>query len=140
LHGRWTSYTALTAAKPDWVPKKLVKVLVTFGPKIAEHKDVPGIDELVTGDDLKIVRFMQLSESVGLGFWVRPEVPKDRLAILQKAMADVVNDPAIRAEGAKQGAPIDPLTGTEIDALVKEAYSLTPAQVERIRGIFGAAR
>jgi len=41
LHGRWTSYTALTAAKPDWIPKKLVKVLVTFGPRIAEHSGAP---------------------------------------------------------------------------------------------------
>jgi tripartite-type tricarboxylate transporter receptor subunit TctC len=140
LHGRWTSYTALTATRPDWVPTKTVKVLVTFGPKIAEHRGVPGIAELVKGDDLKIVRFMELSESVGLGFWVRPEVPKDRIAILRRAMADAMNDPAIRAEGEKRGAPIEPLSGEEIERLVNEGYSLTPEQVQRVRAIFGTGK
>jgi tripartite-type tricarboxylate transporter receptor subunit TctC len=140
LHGRWTSYTALTAAKPDWIPKRLVKVLVTFGPRIAEHSGVPGITDLVKGDDLRIVRFMELSESVGLGFWVHPEVPKDRIAILRKAMADVVNDPDIRAEGEKRGTPIEPLSGVEIETLVNEAYALTPEQVQRVRAIFGTEK
>jgi tripartite-type tricarboxylate transporter receptor subunit TctC len=140
LHGRWTSYTALTAAKPDWVPGKLVKVLVTFGPRIAEHKGVPGITDLVKGDDQKIVRFMELSEAVGLGFWVHPDVPKDRIAILRKAMADVVNDPTIRADGEKRGAPVEPLSADQIEKLVNEAYSLTPAQVQRVRAIFGTGK
>jgi tripartite-type tricarboxylate transporter receptor subunit TctC len=136
LHGRWTSYTALTATRPDWIPRKMVKVLVTFGPKIAEHSDVPGVADLVKGDDLKIVRFMELSESVGLGFWVRPEVPKDRIAILRRAMANVVNDPMIRAEADKRGAPIEPLAGEDIERLVNDAYALTPEQVQRVRTIF----
>jgi len=94
----------------------------------------------VKGDDLRIVRFMELSESVGLGFWVHPEVPKDRIAILRKAMADVVNDPDIRAEGEKRGTPIEPLSGVEIETLVNEAYALTPEQVQRVRAIFGTEK
>jgi tripartite-type tricarboxylate transporter receptor subunit TctC len=140
LHGRWTSYTALTATRPDWIPNKTVKVLVTFGPKIPEHSGVPGVTDLVKGDDLKIVRFMELSESVGLGFWVRPEVPKDRVAILHTAMARMVSDPVIRAEAEKRGTPIDPLSGVEIERLVSEAYALTPQQVQRIRAIFGTGK
>jgi tripartite-type tricarboxylate transporter receptor subunit TctC len=140
LHGRWTSYTALTATRPDWIPKKLAKVLVTFGPRIAEHSGVPGVTDLVKGDDLRIVRFMELSESVGLGFWVHPDVPKDRIAILRKAMMDVVNDPAIRADGEKRGAPVEPLSGEQIEKLVEEAYSLTPEQVQRVRAIFGTGK
>lgn len=140
LHGRWTSYTALTAAKPDWIPNKLARVLVTFGPRIAEHSNVPGVTDLVKGDDLRIVRFMELSEAVGLGFWVHPDVPKDRIAILRKAMADMAKDPVFRAEGEKRGTPIEPLTGEEIERLVDEAYALTPEQVRRVRAIFGTGK
>jgi tripartite-type tricarboxylate transporter receptor subunit TctC len=138
LNGRWTSYTALTAAKPHYIEKGLVTIIAQFGPKIERHSDAPNVKTLVSGDDRAVVRFMELSESVGLGLWVRPEVPKDRVQILRTAMNAATSDPAVRAEGAERGAPFEPLTGEEIETLVKEAYDLTPAQLTRLREVFGA--
>jgi hypothetical protein len=112
-------------------------VLIQFGPVIADQK-VPSIHDLVKGDDLRIVRAMELSERVGLGFWVRPEVPKDRVAILRKAMDAVGRDPAIVAEGAKRGAPVDPLSGAEIATLVQDAYALPENLRARMRAMVGA--
>jgi tripartite-type tricarboxylate transporter receptor subunit TctC len=136
VNGRWTSYSGLTAAKSQWLQKGLVKVLVQFGPRIAEQK-VPSVHDLVTGDDLKIVRFMELSESVGMGFWVRPEVPKDRVAILRKAFMAAVTDPAVIAEAAKRRAPIDPLTGEQIEKLVAAAYTLPDPLAAKMRKMLG---
>ena len=136
VNGRWTSYSGLTAAKAQWLQKGLVKVLIQFGPKIEEQK-VPSIHDLVTGDDLKIVRFMELSESVGMGFWVRPEVPKDRVATLRKSFMAAVTDPVVMAEAAKRKAPIDPLTGEQIEKLVAEAYTLPDPLAARMRTMLG---
>jgi tripartite-type tricarboxylate transporter receptor subunit TctC len=133
--GRWTSYSGLTAAKSQWLQKGLVRVLLQFGPKIADQKKVPSIHELVKGENLKLVKFMELSEHVGLGLWVRPEVPKDRVATLRKAMMDAMHDPAISADAAKKRAPFDPLTGEEIHKMIIEAYTLTPAEQNRLREI-----
>jgi hypothetical protein len=136
VHGRWTSYTALTAAKPHYIEKGLVRLVVQFGPTIEAHKDVPNIGSFVTGDDLKVVRFMELSEAVGLGLWVRPEVPGERVQILRAAMKAATADPAVRAEGASRGAPVEPLSGEAIEELVREAYNLTPQQVARLKKIY----
>lgn len=137
VHGRWSSYTGLTAAKNQWLQKGKVKLIVQFGPKIAAQKDVPSIHDLVKGDDLKIVRTMELSERVGMGFWVRPEVPKERVAILRKAMAAASNDPVVQDEAAKRSAPFDPITGEAIEKLVAEAYTLSPDLRRRMRDMAG---
>jgi tripartite-type tricarboxylate transporter receptor subunit TctC len=136
LQGRWTSYSGLTAAKSQWLQKGKVKVLIQFGPRIPEQK-VPSIHDLVTGDDLRIVRFMELSESVGMGFWVRPEVPKDRVAILRKSFMSAVTDPAVVEAAAKRKAPIDPLSGEQIEKLVAEAYTLPDNLAARMRTMLG---
>jgi tripartite-type tricarboxylate transporter receptor subunit TctC len=136
VHGRWTSYSGLTASKGQWLQTGKVKVLVQFGPKIPEQK-VPSIHDLVTGDNLKIVRFMELSESVGMGFWLRPEVPKDRVAILRKAFMSAVTDPVVVETAAKRNAPIDPLTGEQIEKLVAEAYTLPDPLAARMRSMLG---
>jgi len=136
VNGRWTSYSGLTAAKAQWLQKGLVKVLIQFGPRIPEQK-VPSIHDLVTGDNLKIVRFMELSESVGMGFWVRPEVPKDRVSILRKSFMAAVTDPEVVAAAAKRRAPIDPLTGEEIEKLVAEAYTLPDPLADKMRKMIG---
>ena len=137
VHGRWTSYSGLTAAKSQWLQKGKVKLLAQFGPKIAEQKNVPSVHDLVTGDDLKIVKFMELSEQVGMGFWVHPRVPKDRVAILRKAFWSAVHDPEVVKEAAKRKAPIDPLSGEQIEKLVAEAYTLSDPLAARMRKMIG---
>lgn len=136
--GRWTSYSGLTAAKNQWLQKGLVRVLLQFGPKIPDQKNVPSIHDLVKGENLKLVHFMELSEHVGLGLWVRPEVPKDRVEILRKAMMAATHDPAIAADAAKKRAPFDPLNGEEIHKMIVQAYTLTPAEQKRLREIVSA--
>jgi len=137
VHGRWTSYSGLTAAKSQWLQTGKVKLLIQFGPKISEQKTIPSIHDLVTGDNLKIVRFMELSESVGMGFWVHPKVPKARVAILRKAFWSAVHDPEVVKEAARRKAPIDPLTGEQIEKLVAEAYTLPDPLAARMRKMIG---
>jgi tripartite-type tricarboxylate transporter receptor subunit TctC len=138
VHGRWTSYSGLTASKAQWLQKGKVKLLMQFGPKIPEQAKIPSIHDLVKGDDLKIVKFMELSEAVGMGFWVRPEVPKDRVAVLRKSFMAAVSDPAVKEAAAKRKAPIDPLTGEAIEKLVAEAYKIDDALVARMKKMTGA--
>lgn len=137
VHGRWTSYSGLTAAKDQWLQKGQVRLVMQFGPKIPEQKDVPSIHDLVTGDDLRMVRFMELSEAVGLGFWVHPDVPKDRVATLRKAFDGAMNDPEVVRAAAERQAPLDPLTGEDIERLVAEAYTLPEHLAERMRTLMG---
>ena len=138
LNGRWTSYSGLTAGNQQWLQTGKIRVIAQFGPKIADQPQAPRIADLVTGDDRKIVEFIELSERVGLGHWVRPEVPKERVAILRKAFAQAMKDPEVIADGQRRGAPIDFVSGEELDRYVAEAYSrLTDPLRLRLRKLLG---
>ena len=62
---------------------------------------------------------------------VPPGTPHDRLAILRQAFLDTLKEPAFVAEAGKLQLEIDPLTGPQIEALLKTAYSAPKPIVTR---------
>lgn len=62
-----------------------------------------------------------------------PGVPADRLAILRDAYMAAVNDPALRADLARIGFPIDPLDGERVAARVAQALHPSPGVVAWLR-------
>jgi tripartite-type tricarboxylate transporter receptor subunit TctC len=137
VHGRWTSYSGLSASKKQWLQKKLVNVIAQIGPYIPAQAQAPRIRDLVTGEFKAMVNFLELSERIGMGFWMRPEVPKARVEILRTAFMKAMSDPAVKAEGAKRGAPIDPIPGAKINKMVAEAYRTPKATLNKIKTILG---
>ncbi len=88
-----------------------------------------------------MVEFMQLSERVGLAIWVRPEVPKDRLKILRTAFMAAMRDPQVQADGARRGAPINPIPGEKLNQMVAAAYAgLSPSLRARLRKSLGISK
>lgn len=66
-------------------------------------------------------------------FIAPPELPADRLAILQEAFMAALTDPGTLAEAQKQGISISPKDGETVTALVKRLYASSPDQIERVR-------
>jgi len=137
VFGRWSSYSGLTASKKQWLQSGKVRVIAQFGPYIDAEKQAPNFHDLVSGDDRKIVEFMELSERVGLALWVRPGVPKDRLDILRKAFKDAMTDPDVIAGAKRRGAPINYVSGPALGKMVANAYKITDAQKVRLRKLLG---
>jgi tripartite-type tricarboxylate transporter receptor subunit TctC len=70
---------------------------------------------------------------IGRPFFLPPNVPADRVAALRAAFDATMQDPNYRAEANKLKIDVDPLTGTELAALVAQV-SQTPAEtVARVR-------
>ncbi|MBX9760202.1 MAG: hypothetical protein K2Y29_15600 [Beijerinckiaceae bacterium] len=61
-----------------------------------------------------------------------PAMPKERLAALQKAFLDTMNDPLFKPEAEKLGLTIDPISGDELSALVDQAYRTPEASVREL--------
>ncbi len=137
LHGRWSSYSGLSASKRQWLQTKKVKVVLQIGPYIPEQSQAPRIGDLVPAEFKDIVNFMQLSERVGMAFWLRPEVPRERVEILRTAFMKAMSDPAVQAEGARRGAPISPIPGAKLNQMVADAYKTPKATLDRIGKILG---
>jgi tripartite-type tricarboxylate transporter receptor subunit TctC len=74
----------------------------------------------------------------GRPYFLPPEVPAARVALLRRAFDETMRDPAFVADAAKLQLDVDPMSGEQVQALVGE-LARTPADVvARVRGILAA--
>lgn len=138
VHGRMQYWSGWTAGKPTWLAEKKIVHLVQYGAKIPGLDDVPQLVDLVQSDEGKaMVRFFETEAKVGMGFWVAPEVPQDRVAALRKAFTDMMADAKFKAAAKKVNAPIEPVSADEIQKVVADAYATPPATVAKMKQVLG---
>ena len=138
VHGRYNFWTGWTTRKPDWLRDNKVRILVQIGPKIPELPEVPSTVDLVSDPDHKrMFRFMEISEQVGLGFWVPEEVPDERRTALRKAFMDTMKDTVFLAAAEKRRAPVVPVDGEKLAQVVENSLDISPALVEQLKAMVG---
>jgi tripartite-type tricarboxylate transporter receptor subunit TctC len=93
---------------------------------------VPNAIDLVTDPDSKrALELILIRQEMGRPFALPPRVAPERVAILRQAFEETLKDPQFVAEAAKLQLEIDPLTGAEIEGLLKSAYSAPKSVIER---------
>jgi len=70
---------------------------------------------------------------MGRPLFAPPGLAAERVAILRRAFAESMRDPALIAEAAKMELQIDFLSGAETEALVRRLYATPPDVVEATR-------
>ena len=132
-------YSALTSTRPTWLPNKLAKILVQIGlEKEPALGDVPSAVDLVSSaDDKTLVEAGAGPLAAGRPYLTPPGVPADRVAALQKAMTDMLRDPAFLEEAKKRRLDVaTPRTGQQLQELLARIYTKTsPQVVARLRKI-----
>ena len=137
VHGRMNYWTGWTTIKNDWLKTGKIKHLIQYGPRIPELPDVPSIGDLVKSEDgKKMIKFIEVCELIGMGFWVAPEVPKDRVAALRTSFMATMNDPAFLADAKKRRAPIAPISGAELVKVVNNGLNVSPELVAKMKAAF----
>jgi tripartite-type tricarboxylate transporter receptor subunit TctC len=140
VEGHSTAWSAVKVAKPDWLRDKTVAIIVQFAlQRHPELPDIPTAVELARNEDERAVlaAIMNASE-VGTAFFTSPGVPPDRLAALRRAFDETMKDPEFLAEAQKIRLGVSPMTGDEVQKLVGQVSSLTPALLERVRAVYPA--
>jgi tripartite-type tricarboxylate transporter receptor subunit TctC len=134
-----STWAGLNSSDPDWIAKKLIRLLVQTGPrKEPELPDVPLLKELPpTQEGKQIAAVVSLAAGIGYSHWVAPGVPGDRVALLRKAYSETMQGPEFLAAAARQGLLVRPRTGVEVTALVQEAASTPQAVLEETERILG---
>jgi tripartite-type tricarboxylate transporter receptor subunit TctC len=127
------SYSTLRTMRPDWFRDRKLNIILQIGlNKLPALPDVPSAIDLVTDpDSKKVLELILIRQEMGRPFATPPGVPADRLAILRKAFDETLKDPAFLAEAAKVQLELDPLTGADIEGLLKTAYSAPKPIVAR---------
>ena len=127
------SYSTLQAMRPTWLRDKRLNVLLQIGlNRIAALPNVPNAYDLVTDPEAKkVLELILVRQEIGRPFAAPPGVPADRVAILRTAFAGTLKDPAFLVEAKKLQLEVDPLTGEDIQVLLRTAYAAPKPVVAR---------
>lgn len=127
------SYSTLKAAQPEWISNKRINVLVQTGFKPQEGLEkVPLLRDLVTdANDRKVLDTLSFPEELGRPFLMPPGTPKNLVQIMRRAFDATLKDPAFLSDAEKARLDLDPVTGEEAEAMIKEAYATPKELIDR---------
>lgn len=126
-------YSTLVAAKPDWAQGNKMQTLIQFGlTKDPDMKDAPLAVDLVSNpQDKRIFELLAYPQEMGRPFAAPPGVPADRVAALRAAFDSTINDPEFLAEAKRTRQDVQPMTGAEMEKMLKQAYATPKDIIER---------
>jgi tripartite-type tricarboxylate transporter receptor subunit TctC len=133
------SYSTLKASNPDWILNKRINVLVQTGATAqAGLESVPLLINLVSdGDTKKVLEVLAAPEEMGRPFFMPAGTPKPYVEAMRKAFDATLKDPDFLAEAEKARLEVDPLTGVQMENLLKSAYETPKPLVEQASKLKG---
>jgi tripartite-type tricarboxylate transporter receptor subunit TctC len=126
-----------------WHKKDFDRHLVQTGRKRDPRAaNVPTLYELMdkykTPDlSRRMIQVMFAGDEYGHPMIAPPETPPDRVRLLRDAYSKALNDPALLAEAKKSNMELDPSTGEEQEAIMKEVINQPPEVVQKIKKLMG---
>jgi tripartite-type tricarboxylate transporter receptor subunit TctC len=127
------SWSSIKTTRFDWVRDKRIVVLVQMSlSKHPDLADVPLIMDLAkTSEQRQIFKMIFARQTMGRPYLAPPGVPVDRLAALRQGFMDTMTDKEFLAEAAANKFEINPVSGEELEALVKDVYRTPPDVVKK---------
>jgi tripartite-type tricarboxylate transporter receptor subunit TctC len=124
---RWSSWKS---TKPDWVRDNKVIALVQIGLKKDDDlPNVPLLTELAQNEEQRRM-FAFISQPIAMQqpFVGPPGIPADRVILLRRAFDAMARDPAFRKEVEQLDLELDPVSGEEVQKIVRTIVE-TPADI-----------
>jgi tripartite-type tricarboxylate transporter receptor subunit TctC len=91
--GRTNQWASWKVLRPDWIRDNKLTYLVQFGPKEPDLPNVPTFGELVSDPKGKaMVDLLEINQYVGRSVFTPPDVPPERLRVLQRAFDETMTD------------------------------------------------
>jgi tripartite-type tricarboxylate transporter receptor subunit TctC len=129
-----TGIPNLLARHPGWILKG--EATIVYQAALKRHRllpNVPALPELgLTDEGRSVLRAIAGTSEIGRSIITNPGVPDERLAALRKAFQAMLVDPEFLAACEKRNLMVDPGTGEDMDAIVRETMNLPKSIVGRI--------
>ena len=128
------------SAKVTWAnalrAKQVHVVLQTMLETHPELKGVPlAIDFAKTDEGKKLLRIAAEVYGKQRLYSLPPQVPPERVRVLQKAFMATLKDAQFLAEAEKAKLEIDPIDGSAVEKMVNGLYDIEPAVITRVKQI-----
>jgi tripartite-type tricarboxylate transporter receptor subunit TctC len=124
------SWSSVKSTHKSWIDDKKMVVLVQLSlNKHPELPDVPSVLDFAKTDEQRAILKMVFARQVmGRPYVAPPNLPADRVAVLRQAFMDTMKDKDFLAEADKTQLEVNPVSGEDVDKLVKDIYA-TPADI-----------
>ncbi len=130
----WSSIKTQSSALLNSGKIKLLAQESNKGDPELDAKGVPLTYSFAKTDEAREIMELVFSQEIfGRPFIMPPGVPDDRVAALRKAFMDTMKDKDFLADAKTQGLDIDPISGEEVQALVKKVYAFPKDIVEKAK-------
>jgi tripartite-type tricarboxylate transporter receptor subunit TctC len=122
------SWSTMSSRNKDLLLSGQIKVVL----QLADHKldelgPVPSVlDVAATEDQRTILRLMIARETMARPYVTPPGIPAERLEALRKAFDATMTDPQFVADARRQNLDVRPVTASEANALIAQAYATAP--------------
>ncbi|MCZ6446726.1 MAG: tripartite tricarboxylate transporter substrate-binding protein [Alphaproteobacteria bacterium] len=130
------AWSSLKKARPDWARGEQVNIFVTFTMKPHKPMEALGAEPiwkfLKTDKQRKILSFFIKQQEFGRPYVAPPDVPKDRVKILRVALKKTWASPGFLSDAKKLRLDVDPISGPQVEKLLKELYALPKDLVAEI--------
>jgi tripartite-type tricarboxylate transporter receptor subunit TctC len=128
----WASYIS---TDPQYVENKLIIPVIQMGmEKDPNLPQVPLMRDLARSPaDQPVLDFMSKAVSFGRPIATTPGVPAERVAALRRAFDAALKDPAFIQEAKTQRAEIQPMSGAELEAVVRDIIGAPADLRERVK-------
>jgi tripartite-type tricarboxylate transporter receptor subunit TctC len=124
------SWSSVLATHKSWIDDKSINILVQLS--LANHPDLPDVplamDMAKTDEQRGIFRLIFARQVMGRPYLAPPGVPGDRAEALRTAFDATMKDPDFLADAAKVQLEVTPVTGAEVEKLVRELHE-TPKEI-----------
>ncbi|HXG52293.1 MAG TPA: tripartite tricarboxylate transporter substrate-binding protein [candidate division Zixibacteria bacterium] len=132
---------AWESIKSTWrkgLDSKEVAVVIQAMPK--KHPELPhvplAIDYAKTQDAKDLLKYaVHDIATVTRPYFLPPGTPRERVETLRRAFLETYKDPEFLAEARKAKLEVDPVTGDEMERIVKGLFNLDSRQVARLKEV-----
>jgi tripartite-type tricarboxylate transporter receptor subunit TctC len=131
------SWSSIKATRMNWVESKKIIVLVQMS--LSKHPDLPDVplimDLAKTDEQRQIFKLIFARQVMGRPFLAPPGVPADRVTALRQAFTETMTDKEFLSDADAGKFEINPVSGEQLDALVKEIYQTLPDVTKKAAAI-----
>jgi tripartite-type tricarboxylate transporter receptor subunit TctC len=137
VEGICESLDSIMQRKPEWIPNKVVNVLLQAGAvSRPELKDVPnGLTLARNAGERQVLEFLYAGQDIGRPFVAPPDLPPDRLKMLRDAFSATMKDPEFVADAKRSKLDLEPEDGEHIAALIAKIYATPRPIIDRVANL-----
>jgi tripartite-type tricarboxylate transporter receptor subunit TctC len=133
------AWEAIQTNHQDWLTEKKIRVLYAQGAhRIADLPNDPGLLDLAIDErSRRILGLLGSGPDIGRTIVAEPGIPPERADALRRAFMATMRDPDFVAEIGKRHLTLEPLSGEEVQQMVKTVAATPKELVEQAKRYLG---